>query len=114
MSYFAEVPELDPQSVQEQWERGEIALLDVREQEEWDLGHIEGAAFIPLGALPRRWREVDPAKKWVCVCRMGSRSYYAAAMLRQAGIDASNMEGGMFEWHALGLPITPPGIIEAH
>jgi rhodanese-related sulfurtransferase len=89
-------------------------MVDVREEDEWNLGHIEGIKWIPLGELPRRWSELDPDKKLVCVCRSGNRSNYAAAMLRQAGIDASNMSGGMLQWKQEKLPVTPPGIIESH
>ncbi|HKP51740.1 MAG TPA: rhodanese-like domain-containing protein [Chloroflexia bacterium] len=111
---FADVPQIDPRTAQEEWERGDADLVDVREESEWDLGHIEGVQWIPLGQLPTRWRELDPARKLICVCRSGNRSNYAAAMLRQAGIDAANMSGGMLEWKQEKLPITPPGIIESH
>ena len=111
---FPEVPQLDVKSVYEQWKSGEASIVDVREPSEWDLGHIDGVSFIPMGELPRRWQELDPEKKWICVCRVGSRSNYAAAMLRRAGIDASNLVGGMISWSSKKLPITPPGIVEAH
>ena len=111
---FADVPQIDPRATQEAWESGQVELVDVREEREWDLGHIEGIKWIPLGQLPNRWRELDPAKKLVCVCRSGNRSNYAAAMLRQAGIDAANMSGGMLEWKHEKLPVTHPGIIESH
>jgi rhodanese-related sulfurtransferase len=108
------VPQVDSKTAHEQMQSGEALLVDVREQDEWDRGHIEGIAFIPLGQLPWRWRELDPEKRWICVCRSGSRSNYAAAMLRQAGIDACNLEGGMLAWQAQKLPITPPGVVDRH
>jgi rhodanese-related sulfurtransferase len=111
---FADVPQIEPKSAHDEWASGEADMVDVREEDEWNLGHIEGIKWIPLGELPRRWRELDPAKKLVCVCRSGNRSNYAAAMLRQAGIDASNMSGGMLQWKQEKLPVTPPGIIESH
>ena len=58
----------------------DATFLDVREQDEWDRGHIDGIAFIPLGQLPRRWRELETDKRLICVCRSGSRSNYAAAI----------------------------------
>ena len=109
---FGGVPQVDAQRAYEQWQSGESSIVDVREQYEWNRGHIEGVAFIPLGQLPARWRELDPDKKWVCVCKVGSRSNYAAAMLRQAGIDAANLQGGMLDWKSRELPITPPGIVD--
>ena len=107
-----EVPQIDVKTTYEQWKNGEVGLVDVREPSEWDLGHIEGVAFIPMGQLPARLQELDASKKWICVCRSGNRSNYTAAMLRQVGMDASNMTGGMLDWNAKKLPITPPGIVE--
>ena len=106
------VPQFDARTTYDMWQRGEAEILDVRESSEWDLGHIEGVKWIPMGELPARWRELDPGKKLVCVCHSGGRSYYAASALRQAGIDAANLAGGMLDWQAAKLPITPPGIIE--
>lgn len=108
---FADVPQVDAKATQEHFERGGVDLLDVREPDEWDLGHIEGARWIPMGHLNARWGELDPARKLVVVCRSGSRSNYVAAMLRQVGIDAANLDGGMLAWQAEKLPITPPGIV---
>jgi rhodanese-related sulfurtransferase len=114
MNPLDQVPQIDAQATYEQWQNGEVGLLDVRERSEWDLGHIDGSDLIPLGQLPWRLRELDPEKKWVCVCRSGNRSNYAAALLRQAGMEAANMSGGMLDWRAHRLPITPPGIVESH
>ncbi|HYP20595.1 MAG TPA: rhodanese-like domain-containing protein [Chloroflexia bacterium] len=108
---FAGVPQVDARSTREHFESGDVALLDVREPEEWDMGHVEGALWIPMGQLQLRWRELDPSRKLVVVCRSGSRSNYVAAMLRQVGIDAANLEGGMLSWQSEKLPITSPGIV---
>ncbi len=110
---FADIPQVDARAAYEQWRNGEAELVDVREQHEWDLGHVEGIKFIPMGQLGARWKELDPEKKWICVCRSGNRSNYTAAMLREVGVEAANMQGGMLDWKAQQLPITPPGIIES-
>jgi rhodanese-related sulfurtransferase len=109
-----DVPQVGARDAQQLLESGEAQLVDVRETSEWNLGHIDGIEWIPMGQLPMRWRELDPDKKWICVCRSGSRSNYAALLLRQVGLDASNLAGGMLEWKAEKLPITPPGIVESH
>lgn len=109
-----DVPQVDVASAHEAMRKGEAELVDVREPSEWELGHIEGISWIPMGQLPMRWRELDPGKKWICVCRSGNRSNYAALLLRQAGLDASNMAGGMLDWKDRSLPVTPPGIVERH
>lgn len=105
---------MDAKAAQESFASGDIDILDVREPEEWQLGHIEGANSIPLGQLPTRWREVDAERKVVVVCLSGVRSNYAASLLRQVGIEAANMEGGMLAWQAEKLPITAPGIVGHH
>jgi rhodanese-related sulfurtransferase len=53
-SRFEEIPELDVTGTYEKWEAGEVSLVDVREPDEWELGHIDGIAWIPLGHLPYR------------------------------------------------------------
>ena len=114
MNPTSRVPEVDVKSTYEQFQSGEVQLLDVREPSEWALGHIEGASLIPMSQLGSRWRELDASVKWVCVCRSGNRSEYASALLRQAGLDIANMKGGMLDWKENTLPITPPGIVESH
>jgi sulfur dioxygenase len=85
-------------------------VLDVREPEEFvgDLGHIQGALLIPLDSLERRLPKlagyVD--REVVVVCRAGARSASAGAILSRAGWrHVSNLEGGMIEWVAAGLPV---------
>jgi rhodanese-related sulfurtransferase len=110
---LAGVPQIDPKATMDEWQRGEAELVDVREPHEWRLGHIDGIKWIPMGELHLRWRELDPSKKIICVCRSGNRSNYTAAMLRQVGLEAANMSGGMIRWKADGLPVTPPGIVDS-
>jgi rhodanese-related sulfurtransferase len=85
---------------------GELALVDVREQGEWDAGHIAGALFLPMSELPGRLAEL-PAGRLAIVCRTGSRSGMVADWLAASGTDAINVAGGMKAWQAAGLPIEP-------
>jgi hypothetical protein len=52
----------------------QLVVLDVREQDEWDAGHIEGAQHIPLGDLGARLGEVPADRQVLCVCHVGGRS----------------------------------------
>jgi rhodanese-related sulfurtransferase len=71
-------------------------ILDVRQPEEWEQGHIEGATLIPLGDLPNRINELPKDQDIVVVCRSGNRSAQARDMVRHAGLANSNiMAGGM-------------------
>lgn len=81
----------------------DIVLIDVREIDEWDAGHAPGATHIPLGAL--RPEAIPAGASVLCVCRSGGRSGKATAMLRSAGVDATNVTGGMNAWSAAGLPV---------
>ena len=85
---------------------GEAVIVDVREQGEWDAGHIDGAIFIPLGQLEKRLGELDAYKgqKVVLQCRSGKRSAAATAILTKAGFkQAHNMTGGIIAWDKAGL-----------
>lgn len=84
----------------------QLQLLDVREDDEWHAGHIEGAVHIPKDDLPERVAELDRSRPVVAVCRAGSRSEEAAEWLRGQGFDADSLDGGMLSWKWAGLPIT--------
>ena len=96
-----------PQDVSKR--RSDLHLLDVREQDEWDAGHIEGAQHIPLGQLAARLGEVPKEQTVVAVCRSGSRSDRAAKGLRQSGFEAENLDGGVTAWSRAGLPLVAKG-----
>jgi len=85
--------------------RSGAVLLDVREPAEWQAGHAPGARHIPLGALTSRLDEVPRSQRVVVVCRSGSRSARATALLARSGFDAVNLEGGMLAWASAGLAV---------
>jgi sulfur dioxygenase len=77
----------------------------VREPTEFSgpLGHIRGATLVPLGELAQRAQELPKDKPIVAVCRAGSRSAHATAILQKAGFaDIANLPGGMLRWRAEG------------
>jgi rhodanese-related sulfurtransferase len=84
-------------------------ILDVREDEEWDAGHIDGARHVPMNRLPNTVA-YDPAALGqdapiVVVCRMGGRSAAVTAWLSAQGFDARNLDGGMLAWAQAGRPM---------
>lgn len=83
----------------------DAVILDVREQDEWDAGHVENALHIPMGEIPVRLDEVPDDDRLVVVCRSGGRSARVVAWLAQNGYDAANLEGGMGAWLAEGRPL---------
>lgn len=84
-------------------------LLDVREPQEWQAGHAQGARHIPLGQLERRQRELPVGQPVITVCRSGGRSARAASLLAAQGREAANLRGGMRAWAAGGLPVVAKG-----
>ena len=99
------ITEVSPAQVQEMLRRGDdVALVDVREPNEWNLGHLPGATHIPRGVLestiePRVPRE----RKVVLYCASGNRSALAAEMLTLMGYrDVASMSGGIRGWAQSG------------
>lgn len=83
----------------------DVVVIDVREDYEYAAGHIPEATLIPLGQLSSRLNEIPKDKTVVAVCRSGNRSGQATELLRQAGFDAHNMQGGMISWEQAGLEV---------
>ena len=96
--------ELAPQRVKEMLDRGEIELIDVREQYEWEAGRIPGAKHIELERLASRAEELPRDRPVVFQCRLGARSAMATEAFRGAGFEAYNLSGGMVGWARAGLP----------
>jgi len=90
-------------------ESGEVAVVDVRSDAEWQEGHIAQAAHHFLGRLPQQVDQLPQDKSIVVQCRSGARSAIAASVLRAAGHDrVINMTGGYAAWKASGLPSQKP------
>ena len=86
-------------------------LVDVREQVEWDAGHIANALFIPQGELPARAAAELPDRnaEILLYCRSGARSGRMTAVLQSMGYtNVTNVGGGILQWQADNLPIDAP------
>jgi rhodanese-related sulfurtransferase len=101
--------ELPPERVKEMLDDGEIELVDVREEYEWDAGRIAGARHIELERLAGRAEELPRDRPIVFQCRLGARSAMATEAFRASGWEAYNMAGGIAAWVERGLPIEPQG-----
>lgn len=79
-----------------------LQLVDIRNPGETALGTIDGAKAIPVGQLPARISELDPARPTVLFCAGGYRSSVGASVLREAGFeDVSDILGGYGAWTEL-------------
>ena len=83
-------------------------ILDVREQGEYDAGHILNSKLIPVGKLAGRIGELEKYRERpiVVVCRSGQRSASACAYLGKQGFtQAYNLSGGVMAWQKASLPL---------
>ena len=93
------VPEITVVDLKGKLDRGDdFDLIDVREQQEHDICHIDAAKLIPLGTIAARLSEFDPTREYVVHCKMGGRSAQAVEIMRQVGLNATNVQGGITAW----------------
>jgi rhodanese-related sulfurtransferase len=89
--------------------RGLIAegasLIDVRNADEHEAGHIDGDQPIPFDRLKAEAGSIPQGAPVVLYCRSGDRSAAAVQALRASGYDAYSIEGGILAWQEQGLPI---------
>ena len=113
MEAKGEVGSVTPAEPQPRIATGEAVLLDVREGEEWQHGHIDGSVPAPRGLLefladpasPRHKAALDPTRRVIVVCASGTRATFAAATLKHLGYaDPVVLEGGLKAWMDAGLP----------
>lgn len=100
----APIPAVQVEGVPDPLPEG-LTILDVREDDEWSGGHIDGAVHIPLGQLQGRVEEVPTDSQVLVYCHMGGRSAQATAYLQTVGVDAVNLDGGIVAWERAGRPL---------
>lgn len=91
---------ITPAELQERRERGaQVLLIDVREPEEYELAHVEGARLLPLSQFNEWGASLDPEMEAVVMCHHGVRSAQVCAYLARQGFkNLSNLEGGIDRW----------------
>ena len=91
---------ITPAELQERRELGGgVLLIDVREPEEYELAHIEGARLLPLSQFNDWADKLDPTLETVVMCHHGIRSAQVCAFLARQGFrNLSNLEGGIDRW----------------
>jgi molybdopterin/thiamine biosynthesis adenylyltransferase/rhodanese-related sulfurtransferase/molybdopterin converting factor small subunit len=100
--------DIEPTEVKAKIDRGDnFVLLDVREPHEYQICNIPFAKLIPLGQLPQRLNEFDPATEIVAHCKSGMRSAKAVDLLKKNGFQARNMKGGILAWSDKVDPSVP-------
>ncbi|MCY3764958.1 MAG: rhodanese-like domain-containing protein [Gemmatimonadetes bacterium] len=106
------IPEMSVQEVHNHLESGASpVLLDVREMDEWESGHLRGAVHIPRGRLEAEAESSipDKSREVVVYCAGGVRSLLAADALKELGyVRLISMAGGYEDWADAGLPSEQP------
>ena len=92
-------------------DRGEVFILDVRTQEEYASGHINGSTLLAVQDIPKqelaeKLKEIPKDRKILVYCRSGRRSAEASGILAQNGFaQVYNMQGGITEWMNAGYEV---------
>jgi rhodanese-related sulfurtransferase len=92
-----DVPEIEIDEFARRREAG-APVIDVREPDEYQVGHVPGATLIPLATVPDRLADVPTQGEVLIICRSGGRSMRAAEYLIANGISATNVAGGTLAW----------------
>lgn len=91
-------------TVQDLHARPDVALVDVREADEFAAGHVPGAVNLPMSGLGTRLDEL-PEGPFAVICQVGVRSGRVVEALEARGYDAVNVDGGTGAWIAAGYDI---------
>jgi rhodanese-related sulfurtransferase len=86
-----------------------LVVLDVRERDAYEAGHVPGARLLPRGQLELRINQEfpDPTQRIVTCCELGQISTLAASTLRMLGFQRPvALDGGMKAWREAGYPVT--------
>ena len=100
-----EIPELDPREARARVDAG-AAFVDVREPDELRAVRVPDATPLPLSTFLDAWEQaLDPAQEVMVLCRSGARSGRVTAFLREQGVPAVNVRGGILAWEREGLTV---------
>jgi adenylyltransferase/sulfurtransferase len=109
-----EIPEMTVQQLKELLESGanDFVLLDVRNPHEYDIAKIPGSVLVPLPDIEEgkgiaKVKEALNGHRLIAHCKMGGRSAKALGILKQAGIEGTNVKGGITAWSKEVDPSVP-------
>lgn len=78
--------------------RNQLAILDVREADEYAQGHIHNAQLFPLSLIQDHAPSLDAEPEYYVICHSGARSAMASQYLADLGYKITNVMGGMSAW----------------
>lgn len=77
------------------YQKESLSVLDVREVEEFEALHLEGARNLPLSQLADTYDQLDKSQSYYVICKSGKRSARACQFLAERGYEVINVQGGM-------------------
>jgi sulfur-carrier protein adenylyltransferase/sulfurtransferase len=100
ISAMPDATEITAVQLKQRLDRGDkLKIIDVREPNEYQINRIPASTLMPLGEVPRRYKELDPQDELVMQCKSGVRSGKAADFLRSVGFTkVLNLKGGILDW----------------
>ena len=101
-------PEVSPQAAVQLINREDAVLLDVREQAEFQAGHLRGAVHLPMSGLDAGIEKLSAKRDRpvIVYCQAGTRAATAALRLQKAGFArVVNLKGGLAAWREANLPL---------
>jgi sulfur-carrier protein adenylyltransferase/sulfurtransferase len=110
-----EIDEIDASNARDMIASEEPVIVDVRERDEWDEGHLPGAVHVPRGHLESRIERAAPDKAHpvLLYCASGNRSAFAAKTLDELGYEhVASLSGGFTDWKRNGLPFEVPKTLD--
>jgi rhodanese-related sulfurtransferase len=103
---LAELPQMSVEVLRRRLHNGDVQVLDVRREREWEEGHIDGASWWPLDNFKIASPEIDRAVPIAVHCKGGYRSMIACSLLQRAGFqNVVNVVGGFDAWQAARFPV---------
>lgn len=98
--------DIDVTEAHRRWAAGDLVIIDCREEQEYDVSHVDGIALIPMSEFLARVDELPGDRPLAIFCRSGSRSAQVADYLTATGDygEVDNVAGGIIAWAAQGLP----------
>lgn len=101
---MTELREIDVHELAEHVKAGKT-VIDVREVDEYEAGHVPGAILVPLSELADRTGDVPEGEPVYVICRSGGRSAKACGYLAGLGRDVTNVAGGTMAWIDAGYDV---------
>ena len=99
-------PSIDVETAHAVKDNPDVFMLDVREVDEFEAGHIPGITLIPMTEIAGRLSEIPTDQQVIVTCRTGNRSAQVVDFLREQGFtNVHNMEGGIVAWEGAGYPV---------